>query len=480
MEDVHPEPAPLGRRALALVAFAAAVTMLSRLWEGDLFRDEVLYAAVAKQIVLRHDWLNLYLGDDPYWRKPPLLFWLAAGAYKVAGISTFSAKIFPALFGVGACVALYLLARRLVGERTALLAALVLATTPRFVRTSATFRLDSGVTFLSLCSLFLYVRGVGAAGAGSFLLAGVAWGLAVMAKGPFGLTGPYLFLIYLLVQRDLRVLASWRFLASVVLGAAVCLPWHVYQVAHWGPAFLDVYLREQVVDRMTGRPWPAPPASYLRALVNDDWPWLAFLALGAVTAAQRARRGDRGALYTLAWASGFLLLLYASQGRRGRYLHQFYPAAAILSAIGLERVLPGAWRARVPQAAARLFGAAALALLVLPIPLHTDAQVHLKALRPALDVLEPGVTAPLAGFRITSLNVRAACLFYLDRDLRSSRRVTHLPRAPGSLVLAEPAQVGALERAGFRRVYANRDFVLVRRAAEAEPSPGVDNIPPPA
>jgi hypothetical protein len=143
-------------------------------------------------------------------------------------------------------------------------------------------------------------------------------------------------------------------------------------------------------------------------------------------------------------------------------------------------VLPGAWRERVPQAAARLFGAAALALLVLPIPLHTDAQVHLKALRPALDVLEPGVTAPLAGFRITSLNVRAACLFYLDRDLRSSRRVTHLPRAPGSLVLAEPAQVGALERAGFRRVYANRHFVLVRRAAEAEPSPGVDSIPPPA
>jgi 4-amino-4-deoxy-L-arabinose transferase-like glycosyltransferase len=117
MRDAQPDG--LGRRGLALVAFAAVVTMMSRLWEGDLFRDEVLYAAVAKQILVRHEWLNLYLGNDPYWNKPPLLFWLAAAAYRVGGITTFTAKVFPALFGVGSCVALYLLARRLTGERIA-------------------------------------------------------------------------------------------------------------------------------------------------------------------------------------------------------------------------------------------------------------------------------------------------------------------------------------------------------------------------
>src|SRR5689334_21558130 len=99
MESTRAES--LGRRGVALVTFAAAVTMMARLWEGDLFRDEVLYAAVAKQILVRHEWLNLYLGGDPYWNKPPLLFWLAALAYRVGGISTFTAKLFPALFGVG-------------------------------------------------------------------------------------------------------------------------------------------------------------------------------------------------------------------------------------------------------------------------------------------------------------------------------------------------------------------------------------------
>jgi 4-amino-4-deoxy-L-arabinose transferase-like glycosyltransferase len=459
----QPQPERLERRGLALVAFAAAVTMMARLWEGDIFRDEVLYAAIAKQILVRHEWLNLYFGSDPYWRKPPLLFWLAATAYRIGGISTFTAKVFPALFGVGSCVTLYLLARRLTGARVALVAGLILATTPRFVRTSATFRLDSGVTFFSLGALFLYVRGTDTRAWRDFALAGLAWGLAVMAKGPFGLTGPYLFLIYLAVQRDLRVAVSPRFLASVAIGAAVCLPWHVYQVAHWGTGFLDVYISEQVVDRVTGKLWPGPPASYLGALVRDDWPWLAFLALGIVTAAGRARRGDRNALYVLAWAAGFLLLLYASEGRRARYLHQFYPAAAVLSAMGLTRLLSERWNARLPGVAARLFGVVAIVLLLVPIPLHSQAEADLRALRPALDVLAPHDRSPIAAYRSASPTLRAACLFYLDRDLQSVEAARSLPPTDGGIVLTAPAYAADLEAAGFTRAYANQGFVLLRR-----------------
>jgi 4-amino-4-deoxy-L-arabinose transferase-like glycosyltransferase len=452
------EPA-LGRRGLLLVLFAAAVTMMARLWEGDLFRDEVLYAAVAKGIVRSGDWLNLWLGDTHYWNKPPLMFWLAAASYRVLGPSVFAAKLFSALFGVLSCVVLFQLARRFVDERLALTAALVLATTPRFVRNSATFRLDSGVTFFTLLSLWLYVRGAAAGGRG-FALAGVAWGLGVMTKGVFGLTGPYLFLIWCAVERRLGLLLSWRFLASVALGAAVCLPWHVYEVVHWGEPFLNTYFHTQVVDRLAGRLWRGPTASYLSVLVKDDWPWVAFLAVGVVAAVRAARARDRNLLYVLCWAGGYLALLYLSQGRRARYLHQFYPPAAILTALGLDRVLPDGWRARVPQVATRLFAALGLALLVLPIRVHTHAATHLKALGPALEVLAPGDRSPLAGFRTDSPNLRAACLFYLDRDLRSTAAPDRVPHAP--VVLAHREDAAALERLGFTRAYANPEFALLR------------------
>jgi 4-amino-4-deoxy-L-arabinose transferase-like glycosyltransferase len=468
---------PLGWRAPWLVAFAATVTMLSRLWEGDLFRDEVLYAAVAKTMVAGGDWLHLHLGPDPYWNKPPLVFWLAGLAYRVLGPSVFTAKVFPAIFGVGACVVLYFLARRLTGERVALLAGLVLATTPRFVRTSATFRLDSAVTFFTLLALLLYLRALDRPGLGTWLAAGAAWGLGVMAKGAFGLTGPYFFAVYLLVEGRLRLLVSRGFLASVAVGAAVCLPWHVLQVVHSGTAFLHVYVGSQVIDRLTGRLWQGPRTSYLPAFVQDDWPWLLFLAVGIPTAVAAAWRGDRGLRYVLAWAGMYVALLALSVDKRARYLYQLYPPLAVLTAVGIDRLLPAGWRRHVPRAAAIVFATAGFALLIVPVPLHSEGAAELKALGPVLESVAPGSRAPLTGFRIISVNVRAAALFYLDRDLRDHERLPDLPRTPGGLVLTTPEWAPMLEKRGFTRVYANPKYVLER---DADPTPPTPPAPEPA
>ena len=458
-----------GRRlvigGLPLVAFAASVTMLVRLWEGDLFRDEVLYAAVAKTIITRGEWLNLYLGGDPYWRKPPLVFWLLALAYRSFGVSVYAAKLFPALFGVLACVVLYGIARRFFAERIALIAAIVLALTPRFVRTATTVRLDSTVTFFALLSLLLYLRAAAGGRWRDFLLGGAAWGLAVMAKGPFGMVGVYVFIVYAAVFRRLDVLRSPRFLASLLVGIAVCLPWHLYELARWGPAFFDVYLHEQIVDRLSGRLWPwDPPESYLIDLVTDDWCWLPFIALGTVLAVRRARRGDRAALFALGWAGAILVLLYASRGRSPRYLLQFYPPAALLAAVALERVLPVAVRERLPRLIVVLFAAVAFVLAVLPLRLHTAGAADVKALGPALDVVMPRTATSVVGYRTASMNVRAAFIFYLNRDLDY---VKTLPETPPATLVTAPTHVADLQAVGYAPVYGNERFVILTRSGSS-------------
>jgi 4-amino-4-deoxy-L-arabinose transferase-like glycosyltransferase len=343
----------------------------------------------------------------------------------------------------------------------ALLAGIVLATTPRFVRTSTTFRLDPGATLFTLVSLHWYLRGLDTERWRPFLVAGAAWGLAVMSKGAFGLVAPYFFLLFLLLVRRPGVALSPRFLASVGAGLLVCVPWHVYETLYWGPSFLGTYFTEQVLDRLTGKLWPySAPASYLGIMVRDDWPWIAFVAMGVGIAIQRAWRGDRGAAAVLLWAAGYLVLLYVSQGRRPRYLHQLYPIAAILAAFGLLRVLPARWLPALPRAVLAGFGAAAFALLVLPIPLHSEAAADLKELRPALAVLDPDPRgAPLLGFRTRSLNLRASALFYIDRDLHSVEFVGQLA-AP--VVLALPERAKKLRSIGFEPVFANRSYVLFR------------------
>jgi 4-amino-4-deoxy-L-arabinose transferase-like glycosyltransferase len=445
--------------------------MMSRLWEGDLHRDEVLYAAVAKGIVASGDWLNLSIGDTPYWRKPPLMFWLAAGAYEAFGVSVFAAKLFSALFGVLSCLALYAVVRRLFDERIALIAALVLATTPRFVRTAATFRLDSAVTLFTLLSIYAWIRAVAEPRYRHFVAAGSAWGLAVMAKGAFGIIGPYVVLIYLAVERRLRLVSSRGAVVSVLVAAAVCLPWHLYEVAHWGPDFLQTYLRQEIYERMTGELWeggrlPDSYASYLVDLVKDAWPWLAFMVAGVAYAAKRARQGDRSALFVLCWASGYLALLWVSQGRRARYLVQAYPPLAILAAIAVDRLLPGRWKPIVPRAAALVFAAVGVALALLPIPIHSEAARPLKEMRPIVELLSPDAGRPLSGFRTRGLQIRASSIFYLDRDLHE-RSLGELRRDPAGLVLTLRENVAKLERKGFAPLRLDGQYVLMRAASNA-------------
>jgi 4-amino-4-deoxy-L-arabinose transferase-like glycosyltransferase len=443
-----------------LVLFAASITMLSRLWEGDLHRDAVLYAAVAKGIATHGDWLDLQLGDDPYWRKPPVMFWLAATMFKLGDVSTFGARFFPAVFGVLACVALYRLARTLFDERVGLIAGLVLATTPSFIRNASTFSLDPGVTLCTLVSLGCLIRGAARGETRSFVLGGALWGVAVMIKGAFGLLGPFAFVIYLGAHREWRLLASRGFALSLVAAAAVALPWHLYELARWGPAFVQTYLGQEIVDRIAGRLDLGRQASYVMAFCTGSWPWVALTAIGVVPAVNRARHGDRNALFILCWAIGYLLLLYASAGRRTQYLLHLYPVAAVVTAIGVDWLFPQGWPRAATRAVVAALATAGFVLLVIPIRIHPERSQHMKALAPILEVLEAAPGAPLIGFR-TSTQLRASSLFYLDRDVHA-RGLARIPRTASTLVLTRRHHAADLRAAGFLQLHENPRYVLLR------------------
>lgn len=446
----------------ALVTLAGAVVMLPRLDAGDLHLDGVLYAQIAREIADGGRWLDLTVGGDPYWRKPPLGFWLMAAAYGAGGVSEAMARLPGVLAGIFSCVALAAVAARLWDTRVGLLSGVILATTPPFVHNAVTARLDAVPTLFTLLCLLAYLRAADSARAVDYALAGACWGLAVLAKGVFGLTGPFFFLLWCATTGRLGVLRSRGFLVSVAVGAAVALPWHVYQVARWGPQFLDVYLFEQTVDRLTGRLGGyQDERSYLTHLLRADWPWLPVTLAGIAVAAGAARAGDRRARFALAWAAGYLLLVSLSAGRRGRYLVPLYPPASLLAALALVRLLPERWLARVPAAVAALCLAGALVGVALP-PRRSDEAREVRELRPVLERLDPGGRA-VTGYRLRDLPVRASFLFYTGRDLRGVRDLEGGARGP---VVTDVARTGELAGTGLVPVHTNRRFaVLVRQTA---------------
>ncbi len=101
-------------------------------WETD-------YGEVARQMVVRDDYLYPFWKDAHFFSKPILLFWLTAPLYALLGADgpgpmpagiEFVGRLPSALLGISTIAAVWLVARRMWSRRLATLSALVLATSP--------------------------------------------------------------------------------------------------------------------------------------------------------------------------------------------------------------------------------------------------------------------------------------------------------------------------------------------------------------
>lgn len=101
-------------------------------WETD-------YGEVARQMVVRDDYLYPFWKDAHFFSKPILLFWMTAPLYALLGADgpgpmpegiEFVGRLPSALLGISTIAAVWLVARRMWSRRLATLSALVLSTSP--------------------------------------------------------------------------------------------------------------------------------------------------------------------------------------------------------------------------------------------------------------------------------------------------------------------------------------------------------------
>src|SRR5947208_13105339 len=58
-----------------------------------------VHAEVAREMLLRHDWVTLYANGIRYLEKAPLLYWSIAASFKLFGVHTATARL-PLAFTV--------------------------------------------------------------------------------------------------------------------------------------------------------------------------------------------------------------------------------------------------------------------------------------------------------------------------------------------------------------------------------------------
>jgi len=436
------------------LALLATALLAGRLAEGDLIGDPVIYAAVAKSMLVRGEWTTLYLAGQPFFDKPPLVVWLAALAFKLFGVSTWSARLPGVALGIAACLVLWRLGAFLFDERVGLAAGAILALTPGFVRFGSTLLLDTALALGALAGLLATARAFARGGSGLWW-AGVWFGVAFLGKGALALGAPAVLAAYWLATPGDRRPPLGVLAAAALAFLAVVLPWHLYETWVWGWRFVHGYLSD-VSEKIGGHPGAAV---YARALVVTTLPWLPLAVVGAWRSWRSGERGDGLRLLTV-WTLVAYGFLFAAAKHSPRYLMLLHPALALWAALALRPLLPAPRALGLWVAAAA--GLAWAVMLLWPRPLHpggTGAAV--TELAPVLGPRE----APLAGFRLKHEGTRARFAFYADReDVRTVDDPDALVRlGAGTPVVTARRDAPVLAADGrFEELRRSRDFVAFR------------------
>ncbi|MFQ5647541.1 MAG: ArnT family glycosyltransferase, partial [bacterium] len=169
---------------LLLVVLVAGAAFFPHIGSGSLWdRDETSYALVAKEMLARGNWSVPYRNGKLFIDKPAFTFWFIASAYKLFGISEFSARFFSAVFGVGAAELVYWLGVVMFGPSSGLYGTLIFISSLMVTVICRSAVTDSYLLFFCTASLLAF-RYAQQTGRWNFIyLFYLLMGLAVLVKG---------------------------------------------------------------------------------------------------------------------------------------------------------------------------------------------------------------------------------------------------------------------------------------------------------
>ncbi len=325
--------------------------------------DGIVYAQVAKELTLQPltRWVRLAIDGVPFFEHPPATPWMLAIAMRLLGASTFAAVLPMALLALATVYLSYLIGRTLIDHELGLLTATVLTLTPEFVR-GRNPMLEPALMFFVMLTVYFHLA---SARVEHFtrctVSAGLAFGFALLAKGPPAMLALAAIAVFQAVAR-LRpdafaplTLSARRLtiqLAAVVLiAAAIVLLVDIWYRSVAGVSFFEHYIEHQLrYTIVEGRGAASNQWGYYARTFVRYWPWWPLvLASGAVVAWKRDARAlpalALGGIVTAGTYAGFTLMTHKAEW----YTNIHYVGSSVLAALPLRYALPKERLARYYQ-----------------------------------------------------------------------------------------------------------------------------------
>ncbi len=336
-------------KARDLIILSLAIGLLFSIMLGNRplsVPDEGRYAEISREMAATNDYITPRLNNVKYFEKPVLFYWLESLSIKLFGIREFTLRLWPALFALFGCLAVYLAGAILYGRRTGQFAAAVLATSALYYALSQTIILDMPVTVLLTVSLLSFILGTREEGPrrrlfmyGFFAFAA----LATLTKGLIGILIPGMVIgAWIVILNEWRILKTMYLFSGIALFLAIAAPWHVL-AERANPDFFQFYFIhehfQRYLTKVHGR--YKPFWYFIPILLLGFFPWSAFLVQAVKNSlpSWRARQQHRETIFLLLWAALVFLFFSASSSKLIPYILPVFPPLALL----LGRYLAKGW-----------------------------------------------------------------------------------------------------------------------------------------
>ncbi len=256
MSEDQPAGGRISARHLALLFAGALVFHCLGNWSLPLIdRDEPRFAEASREMLERGDFVVPFFNDHERFDKPPLIYWLQCGAYRLLGENEFAARLPSAICAALVAVALAAWGARLFDAASGWRAAIIFSTCLQAVVHARAAAADMAmVLFVTLAAWagWEWLRVAAANGNGQRRLCaalGVALGLGFLAKGPIAWfpLGMLWWSGLPRVADERRHAAQW--LAVVVLALGIVALWGIPALVRTHGAFAAVGLGKHVVAR---------------------------------------------------------------------------------------------------------------------------------------------------------------------------------------------------------------------------------------
>jgi len=322
--------------------------------------DAAQYASISREMLSTGHFLQVYdLGKD-YLDKPPFLFWVSAISMKIFGISNFSYKLPSFLFAIIAVFSTYKLSKLFYDNKTAILSALILASSQGFFLMTHDVRTDTILMAWVIFSVWQLASWIQHKKLFHFFLGVLAIAFGMMTKGPIALLVPCFAIgSHLISQKKFSYLLKWEYVLGIFIISFLLLPmsWGLFKQFDLHPeklvngehhvSGLRFFYWTQSFGRITGESSWNNNSNIFFLLQNMLWsflPWIiiflcALIFQIKILVSNKLRVGSKQEFITL----GGFILTYLSLGmskyQLPHYIFVGFPFAAIITAEFLNNLI---------------------------------------------------------------------------------------------------------------------------------------------